>query len=362
MEFLRSLLEWFIALLGPLVAPDWGALIKLIPLGVLALVVGFYGWVFWRFRRAGPRRIGMPIRTPQVPSGIHLPGPSLAPFLISAASAALFFSVALGGPALAVAGLLFVLSLVAWGREAVREYDALGAGSAVALNVDDALAATAPSGPPEGVHLPPPSLLPLLVSAGAAVMLFGVAVGLEFALLGTLMTALALIGWLYDAGREYRATADADTTGHLVNPTPRKAPTVAIALFSLLFVFFAGSQAGIIGGGGEASPSPSGEPTACAEGGDATITMCAELVAFDRDSITVPADAPFTIRFVNYDVGIPHNVAIHEETGTGPEVYLGEIFNGLDERMYDVPALTAGKTYVYICTVHPNMLGTVILQ
>jgi plastocyanin len=90
--------------------------------------------------------------------------------------------------------------------------------------------------------------------------------------------------------------------------------------------------------------------------------MCAELVAFDRDSITVPADEPFTIRFVNYDVGIPHNVAIHEDTGAGPEVYLGEIFNGLDERIYDVPALTAGTTYVYICTVHPNMLGTITLQ
>jgi plastocyanin len=175
------------------------------------------------------------------------------------------------------------------------------------------------------------------------------------------MTALALIGWLLDAGREYRATAEADTTGHLVNPVPRKTPTVAIALFSLLFVFFAGSQAGVFAGG-EASPSPSGEPVACAEGGTATITMCAELVAFDRDSITVPADEPFTIRFVNYDVGIPHNVAIHEDTGAGPEVYLGEIFNGLDERIYDVPALTAGTTYVYICTVHPNMLGTITLQ
>ncbi|MFM2194266.1 MAG: hypothetical protein ACO25N_05000 [Candidatus Limnocylindrus sp.] len=361
MEFLRSLLEWVISLLGPFVAPDWGALIKLIPLGVLALVVAFYGWVFWRFRRAGPRRIGMPIRTPQVPSGIHLPGPSLAPFLISAASAALFFSVALGGAALAVAGILFVLALVAWGREAVREYDALDAGSALELHVDDAPAPTAPSGPPAGVHLPPPSLLPLLVSAGAAVMLFGVAVGLEFALLGTLMTALALIGWLYDAGREYRATTEADSTGHLVSPTPRKAPTVAIALFSLLFVFVGGSQAGVFGGG-EASPSPSGGPTACAEGGTATITICAELVAFDSESVTVPAGAPFSIRFVNYDAGIPHNVAIHEDTATGPDIYVGEIFNGVDERIYEIPALTAGTTYVYVCTVHPNMLGTIILQ
>lgn len=361
MEFLRSLLEWVISLLGPFVSPDWGALIKLIPLGVLLVVVAFYGWVFWRFRRAGPRRIGMPMRKPQVPSGIHLPGPSLAPFLISAASAALFFSVALGGPALAVAGLLFVLALVAWGREAVREYDALGAGSAMALHVADLSLAAAPSGPPEGVHLPPPSLLPLLVSAGAAVMLFGVAIGLEFALLGTLMTALGLIGWLLDAGREYRATAEADATGHFVNPTPRTAPKFAIALFSVLFLFFAGSQAGVIGGSG-ASPSPSGEPVACAEGGTATITICAQLVAFETASITVPAGAPFTIHFVNKDEGIPHNVAIHEGTGTGPELYQGEIFNGVDERTYDVPALTAGKTYVYICTVHPNMLGTIVLQ
>lgn len=361
MEFLRSLLEWVISLLGPFVAPDWGALIKLIPLGVLLLVVGFYAWVFWRFRRAGPRRVGMPIRKPQVPAGIHLPGPSLAPFLISAASAALFFSVALGGAALALSGLLFVAALVAWGREAVREYDALGAGSALALRVDDAVITTAPSGPPEGVHLPPPSLLPLLVSAGAAVMLFGVAIGLEFALLGTLMTALALIGWLVDAGREYRATADADTTGHLVNPTPRNAPKVAIALFSLAFLFFAGSQAGIIGGA-DASPSPSDGAVACAEGGTATVTICAQLVAYETATITVPAGAPFTIYFVNKDAGIPHNVAIHEESGTGPEIYQGEIFNGVNQRTYDVPALAAGKTYVFVCTVHPNMLGAIVVQ
>jgi plastocyanin len=136
---------------------------------------------------------------------------------------------------------------------------------------------------------------------------------------------------------------------------------VAIALFSLVFLFFAGSQAGIIGGS-DASPSPSGEAVACAAGGTATVTICAKLVAYETTSIAVPAGEPFSIRFVNYDAGIPHNVAIHEESGTGPEVYQGEIFNGVDERTYDVPALTAGKTYVYICTVHPNMLGAIVVQ
>lgn len=89
-----------VSLIGPLVAPDWGALIKLIPIGVLALVAAFYGWVFFRYRRAGRRQIGMPpLPAAKPPAGIHLPGPSLAPFLISIAAAALFFSVAMGGAA-----------------------------------------------------------------------------------------------------------------------------------------------------------------------------------------------------------------------------------------------------------------------
>jgi plastocyanin len=50
-------------------------------------------------------------------------------------------------------------------------------------------------------------------------------------------------------------------------------------------------------------------------------------------------------------------VAIHEGTPTGPEVWVGEIFNGVETRVYDVPALPAG-TYGFVCTVHPNMTGT----
>ena len=39
------------------------------------------------------------------------------------------------------------------------------------------------------------------------------------------------------------------------------------------------------------------------------------------------------------------------------EVWTGEIFNGVETRTYDVPALPAG-TYGFVCTVHPNMTGT----
>ena len=386
MEFLRSILEWIVALVGPLVAPDWAALIRLIPIGVLLLVAGFYLWVLLRYRSAGRRRIGMRLRAARPPAGIHLPGPSIAPLLVSAGAGALFFSVALGGAALAVAASLFVLALLAWGREAVHEYDALGGGRDSALTTTST--DTAPSGPPDGVHLLPPSLLPLLVSLSAAVLLFGVAVGASIAILGALMTALALVGWLVDAGREYRATADADATGHLVSPTPRRAPIAAIALLSLLFVVVGGTQAGILppkfgaaspapsGDGG--SPAPSGDASAAPSGtcdtagslsanagaaSDVTVAIVAEGVKYLAASVEAPADVPFAMTFENRDAGIPHNVAIHVGGPgcVGAELWKGAIFPGIATQTYNVPALAAGS-YVFVCTVHPNMIGTLTVR
>ena len=80
-------------------------------------------------------------------------------------------------------------------------------------------------------------------------------------------------------------------------------------------------------------------------------------IAFDTATLAVPAGQPFQIAFANNDAGVPHNVAIHEGTPTGPEVWKGEVFNGVETRTYDVPALVAG-TYGFVCTVHANMTGT----
>jgi cytochrome c oxidase subunit 2 len=111
------------------------------------------------------------------------------------------------------------------------------------------------------------------------------------------------------------------------------------------------------------SPAPSGEPGASGEPPAAgpTIQVSALNVAFEQATLEAPADTPFKIEFENKDASIQHNVAIHEGSISGPEVFKGEIFPGPDKRVYDVPALKAGA-YEFNCTVHPNMTGTLTVN
>ena len=111
------------------------------------------------------------------------------------------------------------------------------------------------------------------------------------------------------------------------------------------------SGAGSPAPSGAASPAPSGQPSAT------VIKISAQNIAFDLSTIEVPANQPFQIEFTNNDAGIPHNVAIHEGSPTGNAVFTGEIVTGVTTVTYNVPALPAG-TYGFVCTVHPNMTGT----
>ena len=77
----------------------------------------------------------------------------------------------------------------------------------------------------------------------------------------------------------------------------------------------------------------------------------------------VAAGKPFEIFFENQDAGIPHNVAIHVGGPgcVGAELWKGAIFAGVATQTYDVPALAAGS-YAFVCTVHPNMVGTLTVK
>lgn len=97
--------------------------------------------------------------------------------------------------------------------------------------------------------------------------------------------------------------------------------------------------------GGSPTATPAGTPAV-------TVAISATNNIFDRTELTVIADAPFAIRFYNYDVG-PHNVAI----GGGATALVGEIFTGPAERTYFFPALPQGS-YTFLCDVHSEMKGT----
>ena len=111
------------------------------------------------------------------------------------------------------------------------------------------------------------------------------------------------------------------------------------------------------------TPAPSvdvsAEPSAGGDSGAIQITAAG--LAFEAAEVNVPAGEAFKIDFTNNDAGTPHNVAIHRDSATGEEVFKGEIFNGVEKRTYDVPALDAGA-YAFVCTVHPTMVGTLTAE
>ncbi len=394
-----------LALLNQLVSPDWGALVALIPLAVAALVVAYLGWIMRRALTAPPTRT-RPLPATPTPAHIHMPGPSLAPFLAAAGFACFFLAILFVhvGPEvdpatkqpiadstswtiqppglLAIAiGLLALLSgLLYWGREASREYDA--------LESPTALPAVVHPGPPAGVHIPGPSFRPFILALAASVMVVGGVLNVAIFIGGVMMLVVALLGWLRDARAEYRETVRADATGHLENiPAPRF-PTGTLLLFGMILVLSVLVAEGIVpprepaasvaaspgpaaAAGAGAAPSPSAAPAASAAAGSpaastapgaaVALQLTASGIAYDKTDLSAPANTPFQIDFTNNDAGIPHNVSIHAGSATGTEVFKGEIFTGTGARTYDVPALPAG-TYTFVCSVHPNMVGTLTVK
>jgi plastocyanin len=115
------------------------------------------------------------------------------------------------------------------------------------------------------------------------------------------------------------------------------------------------------------TPAPSVEASAtpASSGGSGSgsgeVAISASGIAFEQTAVDAPAGKAFQIAFDNKDAGTPHNVAIHKDSATGAEVFKGDIITGPDTVTYDVPALDAG-TYAFVCTVHPNMTGTLTAQ
>lgn len=117
-----------------------------------------------------------------------------------------------------------------------------------------------------------------------------------------------------------------------------------------------GGEPGGPGGGMSGEPPGGGPP-----GGGEAPTVVAQGIAFDTDTISLPADRPSSLTFDNRDPGVPHNIAIYTDESLSEALFQGEIVTGPATVQYEVPPLPAGEYYFH-CDVHPNMNGTVTVS
>jgi len=101
---------------------------------------------------------------------------------------------------------------------------------------------------------------------------------------------------------------------------------------------------------------------ACSSGSSATslpipsgaVVVRVVNAVFQPAAVTAPSNQGFTLYFDNAD-SAPHNIAFLGADGN--PAFKGDIFSGVAQKVYQVPALASG-TYKLHCDVHPEMSGT----
>lgn len=366
MTLMDSLLE----VAAIFVQPDWDAIRSLFPVLLLLLFVAWFALTLRRYATLGPTRRAPARIQPITPEHLHMPGGSIAPILAALGAAALFFGLGFltvpGAEILLVAGvILLVVTLLYWFREGMRDYAHLEPGQAV---VDRQLPAVVHEGPPPGVHMPGPSIRPLMGALGSAALFAGLVFGGWVLVVAIVFLVYTLVGWLVDFTAEYRKVEEADRTGHLENIPARPIPARPLQLFAVLFVLVGLWQAGIFpppstdAGGPGASPGASGPPAGSPGPGGGLVLVASE-IAFDKTALQVAAGEPFSITLRNEDPETTlHDVDIREPDGT-TVVQDQPTIPGGTEQDFQYEPLEAGE-YVFICSIHPipAMTGTLTVQ
>ena len=395
-DFIQAARQTLLDILQPLIMPDWGWLVSVIlPLATLALVLLWLVYVAWRYRRNtwanADRRIPRLEGRLTPPPGVHASPPSWWPIELAIGFFFLLLGLVAGNSWVLILGVLVLLrGTWGWLRSANREWRraelsaghgpgahalTAGTGGAAAIEagagggaaalvppsralVPRGASAVVPVAPgyehaveaPPGVHMPAPSWWPVYASAAAFFALLGLVVNVALLAGGIVLVILAVLGWYVDSYRELKVAEGIAPRPHVRDPLavfPRILATIGVLTVVVSITFAVGPSfiSSVLPPQGAAGPGASGACTPTP-----TTEITAKDIKFSTNQLCLPADTPFQIVFHNDD-SIPHNVAIGA-------VFSGEIFSGVGDRTYDVPAIPAG-TYKFICVVHPTvMFGT----
>ena len=215
-QFWTSILET----ISQVVIPPWNDLISLLSFvtGLLFLgIIGAIAYLWMRHGKSNRARVPKPLPSGRKPADMHLPGPSLWPFVAPVGLLLIVFAVAIGpfeslvALAVLLTGVLVVsVGLLGWYLDARTEYVATETGAHGSAGGSGGVPGWSLT-PPAGMHLPGPSAWPLLAPVGLVFLASGLLFGPIMLLAGVIMAAIALVGWLVDAGHELE---DVEEHGH----------------------------------------------------------------------------------------------------------------------------------------------------
>lgn len=134
-----------------------------------------------------------------LPPGVHLPPPSLFPSIIAAGMMLTAFGFVFPAELLGAGLAVTFYGIIGWLLEDVRDY-ATGAGQ-------DYPRPQAPNAPGQ-IHMPSPSLSPIVMSLGLVLTAFGVVFPAELLGAGLALTLLGVVGWLTEDIRDFASGPD----------------------------------------------------------------------------------------------------------------------------------------------------------
>ena len=362
----QTLMDTLLGVAAVFITPDWNALLALFPVLLFVLFIAWFAFTARKFATLGPTRRAPARIEPISPAHVHMPGGSVAPITVAFGAGFLFAGLVVGGVGLVIGVAVLVITLLIWFREAIRDYNHLEPARGAAAQ---RLPAVVHQGPPPGVHMPGPSIRPLMGALGTAALLGGLVIGGWVLVLAVVFLVWTLIGWLVDFSAEYRKVEEADRTGHLENVPARPLPLRTLQVFAVAFALLALAQLGIFpptspttAGGPGASPGASGPggPPGAPPG---ALTVVAKNISYEQKTLEVDAGKPFTIFFENQDpASVPHDVDLRSADGSQLLKDQPQIDGGTS-KAYSYDALQPG-TYQYFCSVHliPAMTGTLTVK
>ena len=107
------------------------------------------------------------------------------------------------------------------------------------------------------------------------------------------------------------------------------------------------------------APAATSSAAASDDGAAGGLEITAADLLFSTDTLTAPAGEDFVVTFTNNDT-VPHNFSVYTEEG-GDAIVTGDIINEGETDEVEVSALEPG-TYFFMCDLHPEMNGTLVVE